>query len=223
MGDWLAGGDEVTRYERLEEIAHHYSRSADGEKAARYTRLAGDKSRARKADEAALAFYAQTLAVEGGDGIAAERQRAHEGIGDVRALRGECEAAHKAYRAALEETVPGDEAARGRLDAKLALLSPLASPADPGPLEEAQQALPQSDQLHSWLGAALCWVHAARGETDAAAATCQQMLPTVGEPLATVLVEALANLGRGDRLPPYADIIALFTHTCLRAVPGGDP
>jgi len=175
VGDWMAGGDEATRYERLEEIAHHYSRSADAEKAARYTRLAGDKARARQADEAALAFYAQTLA--------AERQRAHEGIGDVRALRGECEAAHEAYRAALEETVPGDEAARGRLDAKLALLSALAGPADPGPLEEARQALPPSDRLR----------------------------------------EALGNLDTRDRLPPYADLVALFTHACLRTVPGGDP
>jgi class 3 adenylate cyclase len=222
VGDWLAGGGEAACYERLEEIAHHYSRSADAEKAARYTRLAGDKSRARQADEAALAYYAQTLSVEGGDGIAAERQRAHEGMGDVRALRGEWEAAREGYRAALEEKVPGEETARSRLEAKLALLSPLAGPAGPGPLEEARLALPEADRLRSWLGAALCWVQAARGETDAAAATCRQMLPAVGEPLATALREALASLDTRDRLPAYADLFSLFTHTCLRTVPGGD-
>jgi len=103
VGDHLAQTDEATRYERLEQIAYHYSRSDNPTKAARFTRLAGDKARARQANGAALAFYAQTLAVADGDAVAAEQRLAHEGIGDIYAPRGEGEAAHAAYQAALQD------------------------------------------------------------------------------------------------------------------------
>jgi hypothetical protein len=51
VGDYLAEADEPTRYERLEQIACHYSRSDNPTKAARFTRLAGDKARARQAND----------------------------------------------------------------------------------------------------------------------------------------------------------------------------
>jgi len=129
--------NEATRYERLEQIAYHYSRSDDPHEAARFTRLAGDKARARQANEAALTFYTQTLAMIDGNAVATERWQAHEGIGDVHALWGASEAAHTAYQAALRDGALGDRElhpglveGERRLKAKLALLTPLVGPAD---------------------------------------------------------------------------------------------
>ncbi|MEA3339449.1 MAG: AAA family ATPase, partial [Chloroflexota bacterium] len=225
VGDQLAQADEQTRYERLEQIAHHYSRSRNPHKAACFTRLAGDKARARQADEAALAFYAQTLDVSGNEEIAAEQRLAHEGIGDVHALRSEGEAAIAAYQAALQGAQSQDER---RLKTKLALLAPLVGPAKPRLLEEAQHALPASDPLRPWLDAALVWLHADQGKTESAISLCRDALAQTKEPVGTLLREALESLEAGERLPrhqngrfkkliaPYADFFALFARSNLR-------
>lgn len=92
IGDALQEHTDASHlHEWLEQIAYHYSRSGHPGKAAHFTRLAGDKARAHQAYEAALAFYAQTLAITNGDGegVAIEQQRAYEGIGDIHAARGE--------------------------------------------------------------------------------------------------------------------------------------
>ena len=141
VGDYLARSagecEESTRYERLEQIAYHYSRSGVSHKAARFNRLAGDKACARRADETALALYAQVeeaaRGLEDGEEVADELWRAQEGIGDIRALRGESELARSAYGAALQnESLQPQDA--HRLRTKLALLTPLESEAD---LEDA--------------------------------------------------------------------------------------
>jgi adenylate cyclase len=217
VGDYLAEADEPTRYERLEQIAYHYGHSGDSYKAARFTRLAGDKARARRADEAALGFYAQTLAVTDGEGVTIEQRLAYEGAGDIHALRGEGEAAQVAYQAALQEAPPPD--AR-RLKAKLALLSPLVGPAKPGLLEEAWQVLPSSDPLRPWLGAARVWLCAERGATETVV-LCQEFLPTAGKAVGPILREALESLDAGEPLPPYADLFAFFAGSHLRLLPGG--
>lgn len=132
VGHYLARSageyEEPSRYERLEQIAYHYSRSGASQKAARFNRLAGDKARARRADETALALYAQVeeaaRGLEDEEEVAAELWRAQEGTGDIRALRGESEAARSAYRAALQNGSLQPQDAR-RLRAKLALLAPL--------------------------------------------------------------------------------------------------
>jgi len=213
VGDQLAQADEQTRYERLEQIAHHYSRSRNPHKAARFTRLAGDKARARQADEAALTFYAQTLDVSGDEGIAAEQRLAREGIGDVHALRSEGEAAIAAYQAALQESQSQD---KRRLKTKLALLAPLVGPAKPKLLEEAQHALPASDPLRPWLGAALVWLYAGQGKTKSAISLCRDALAQAKEPVITLLQEGLESLEAGERLPPYTDFFALFARSNLR-------
>ncbi len=212
VGNYLAHTDAQTRYERLEQIAYHYSRSDDPGPAAHFTRLAGDKARARQADEAALAFYTQTFDVSDGEEIAAEQRLAHEGIGDVHALRGEWKAAGAAYRAALQDSRPRDE---HRLKAKSALLAPF-DQAKTELLEKAQRALPPSDPLRPWLEAALVWLHAAQGETEAAASLCRDALPQASEPIATLLREAMENLAAGERIRPYADFFALFARSNLR-------
>ena len=216
VGERLAQADEPTRYERLEQIAYHYSRSDDAASAARFTRLAGDKARARQAYEAALSFYTQTLSVAGGGEIAAERRLAHEFSGDVHALRGEGEPSVAAYRAALQETPPEDVASKRRLKARLAMLAPLEGVVEPALLEEARRTLPAADPVRPWLATALVWLRAARGEKGAAVALCRELLPTAAGPLGTLLREGLESLEAGEPLPPYADFFALFARSCLR-------
>ncbi|MBN1978393.1 MAG: AAA family ATPase [Anaerolineae bacterium] len=219
-GDRLAQTDAPTLYERLEQIAYHYGRGGDAYKAAHFTRRAGDKARVRQADDVALAFYAQTLSVEAGADVAAEQRSAHEGIGDVRALRGEGEAAAGAYRAALAGASERD--AR-RLEAKLALVSPLIGPADLGPLQDAQQQLDRSASLQPWLEAALCWVHAERGEMETAVAACERLSSKSDGLAGSLLREMLAGLDRGEPSLSYTDFFALLAPSYLRAaLPGGE-
>jgi hypothetical protein len=221
--EMLAGVDDAVRYERLEQIAYHYRLGDDVHNAAYYTRLAGDKARARQADEAALAFYGQTLAVAAdGEEIAGEQRIAHEGIGDVRALQGEPEAASAAYQAALAGAGLGDE---HRLTAKLALLSPLVEAPRQETLRMAQGLLPSTDPLQVWIAAAMCWLLAERGDVKAAESMCQT-LPSAMQAEAVEFTQGMLEAARkGEPLIPYADLFALFAPTYLRPPPassGGD-
>jgi class 3 adenylate cyclase/tetratricopeptide (TPR) repeat protein len=218
-GDCLADTDRSTFYERLEQIAYHYSRSGDATKAARAGRLAGDKARARQADDAAVAFYEQALAVTGEASVVSEQRLAHEGIGDVRALQGEGEGAIEAYQAALAGA-PAEDVQR--LEAKLALLSPWAGPPDADSLEQAWLRLPASAALRSWLRAAQCWAHAERGELEAAVAVCEGVSAGTSGAAGGVIREMLTGLDRGEALPSYPDFFALFAPSYLRSVPGGE-
>lgn len=217
IGDCLAEADEPTRYERLEQLAHHYSRGSAPYKAALFTRLAGDKARSRQADEAALTFYAQTLAVADGEPVAAQQRLAQEGMGDVRALQGDTAAACAAYQAALAGAAAEET---WGLRAKLALLGPLVGVADPEPVWQIQEALPPSHPLRRWLDAARVWLSADQ-DTAEATSLCRRLMPVTGEPVRTLLQEALARLESKRPLPPYADFLALFAHSCLRQMPGG--
>jgi predicted ATPase len=218
-GDRLAQTDAPTLYERLEQIAYHYSRGGDACKAAHFTRCAGDKARARQADDIALTFYEQTLSVDECADVAIEQRSAHEGIGDVRALRGEGEAAAEAYHAALAGASERDAQ---RLEAKLALVSPLISPADPGALQNAQRHLGPSASLQPWLEAALCWVHAERGEMDNAVASYERLSAESDGLAGSLLGEMLAGLDRGESSLSYSDFFALLAPSYLRAAsPGG--
>jgi adenylate cyclase len=220
--DSLAETDEATRYERLEQIAHHYSLGDDAHKAAHSTRLAGDKARARQADAAALAYYAQTLSVSGdGDDIAIERRLAHEGAGDVHALQGDGAEAGEAYQAALAGASTEDER---RVKAKLALLSPLLGESEPGRLQEAQGLLPPSSSLQVWLAAALCWAYAQSGDVEAAAEVCQSLVSGAQAETVSFLQGMVATVEEGEDLLSYADLFALFAPAHLRtgaSSPGG--
>ncbi len=217
VGDCLADANEATRYERLEQIAYHYNHSSIAHKAAYFTRLAGDKARARQADETALIFYAQTLTVPGKEEIAAEKRRAYEGVGDVYVLQGDYPPAYAAYQAALRGALAEEEQ---RLGAKLALLAPMVDLADTETAEDARRSLPTSDSLRLWLGAALVWQYASSHNTGRAEALCQELLPTAGEPVKTLLEEATEHLKKRKPLSPYANFIALFARSCLRLSPG---
>jgi hypothetical protein len=220
-GDRLAQTDEATLYERLEQIAYHYNRSENGYKTARFNRLAGDKARAGRADGVALAFYEQTLTVAEEACTAAERRLAQEGVGDIHALLGEGEAATEAYRAALSGASPEDAQ---WLEAKLALLTPMLGSPDPELLEQTRQQLPDSASLQSWLGAALCWIHAERGEIKAANDVCQSLTFDAEGKAGDFVQEMLGGLDRGEPLLSYDDFFALFAPSYLRlpqALSGG--
>lgn len=216
-GDRLAQADEAVRYERLEQIAYHYTRCDNAYKLAHFNRLAGDKARARQADESALAFYGQALGAKDGAKVAVEHRLAYEGIGDIRALRDEIQMAQEAYQSALSGAASSDVA---YLQAKLAILSPLVGAGDQGVLEQAAQALPPSDSLKLWLDAAQVWLCAERDVIESAE-LCRAMLPAAGEPVGSLLREALSGLEDGESLPPYADFFALFARSCLLR-PSGD-
>jgi tetratricopeptide (TPR) repeat protein len=213
VGDSLANTDQPTQYERLEQIAYHYGLSGNAYKAAHFARLAGDKARARQADEAALSFYSQALNVTDGKKVAAEQRLAREGIGDIRALRGEFEPADDSYQTALEGAPTRD---KHRLKAKLALIAPLVGPAKTELLEKAQQTLSPSDPLHPWLGAALVWLHAEAGQKETATALCQEALSPANEPIRGVLQRALEKLQADEPLRPFDDLFALFARSNLR-------
>jgi len=216
-GDYLTETDEETRYERLEQIAFHYSRGGHPYKAARFSRLAGDKARLREADEAALTFYEQTLAVAGGAEVKSEQSKAREGIGDVLALRGENEAASTAYRAALEQA-PQECAAR--LQAKLALTTPLSDQPDLDRLAAAAEGLPPDSPLRPWLDAAQVWLRSEQDRKESIPA-CRALLAQADGPTRTILQEALDCLEGEKPLPPYTDFFSLFAHSSLRLPSGG--
>ncbi len=220
VGDRLAEGDETTRYERLEQIAYHYGRSDNPLKAAHFNRRCGDKSRARQAYSAALAFYEQTLAVRDGAEVAAEQQLAREGSGDVHALRQDAAAAQAAYRSAL---VGAAAAVASRLQAKLALLGPLVDGDAPSELESAREALAPTEPLRAWLDAAQVWQCATRGDVAAAQALCQAALSGTCGMTESLLQEAGQKLARGEPLPPYAEFFALFARSVLKLAPGEVP
>jgi hypothetical protein len=219
VGDHLAAGDELTIYERLEQIAHHYSHSDDGLKAAHFTRLAGDKARGRHADEAALAYYAQTLAVRNGKGVNEEHRWAHEGNGDIHSIRGEAELAIESYRAALVKCAKQDGARRR---AKLALLGPLTDVSDPAPLEEVRAELPRQGALALWTGAALTWLYAEQGDINKAIEFGQEIIAAAKEPLKTLLQDGLDKLATEEPLPSYSDLFEVLADSLFRLSRGGE-
>ncbi len=226
LGDYLARGDEVTRYERLERIAHHYSRSDNACGAAHFNRLAGDKARARQADEAALTFYDRVLDVVDGECVAVEYCRAHEGLGDIHALRGDREAAYDDYQRALQDAPPPDA---HRLTAKLAMLVPLFISKDmltkptevSARLDRAYEMLPPTHSLRSWLGAARVWILAENLEAVTAALK-QELHLTDSKPVRALLEDALEDLDKGEPLPSYDKLFDIFARTQLRCLPAGE-
>lgn len=218
IADYLAGADETVRYERLEQIAHHYSLSENAAQAAHFTRLAGDKSRTRQAYETAMAFYNQTLSVAA-ESAAYEHCLAHEGLGDLHALRNEMAESLGAYRAALGSAACE---APARLRAKIAMLAPLLEEIDAAPLLAAREELPPEHPLYPWLSAALCWAWAEKGQVEAAGETCLYLIRAKREPISSLMKEIAQSLEEGVSLPLYKSLFSLYADNCLRLPSGGE-
>jgi hypothetical protein len=89
-------------------------------------------------------------------------------------------------------------------------------------LQDAQRQLDPSASLQPWLEAALCWVHAERGEMDNAVASYERLSAESDGLAGSLLGEMLAGLDRGESSLSYSDFFALLAPSYLRAAsPGG--
>jgi predicted ATPase/class 3 adenylate cyclase len=96
-------GNEPERLEDLVLLGHHFSLSASKPKGARYLRAAGDRARASYANDDALRFYQQSLAVlSTGSEREPERLVLYECIADLCRVAGRRSTAEEHYRCALE-------------------------------------------------------------------------------------------------------------------------
>lgn len=114
--------------EHLEQLAYHYDRTEEDHRAALFLFRAGEKSRRAHLNEEALEAFRHALArLEAVERKAAEapssgkedrrelRARIHESMGDVLELVGRHDEAVETYALALEDRLPEECLARGRL------------------------------------------------------------------------------------------------------------
>lgn len=96
-------GDEPERLEDLVLLGHHFSLSANKPKGARYLRAAGDRARGSYANDDALRFYQQSLAVLS-TGVEREPECLilYERIADLCRVAGRRSVAEEHYQGALE-------------------------------------------------------------------------------------------------------------------------
>ncbi|UQR60723.1 AAA family ATPase [Bradyrhizobium sp. C-145] len=114
-------GNEPERLEDLIQLGHHFSLSASKPKGARYLRAAGDRARASYANDDAIRFYQQSLAVllSGGE-RPPERLVLYERIADLSRAVGRRSTAEEHYQSALEgHRTAGDRIAEARILRKL--------------------------------------------------------------------------------------------------------
>ncbi|RXG94499.1 adenylate/guanylate cyclase domain-containing protein [Bradyrhizobium zhanjiangense] len=114
-------GSEPERLEDLIQLGHHFSLSASKPKGARYLRAAGDRARASYANDDAIRFYQQSLAVllSGGE-RSPERLVLYERIADLSRAVGRRSTAEEHYQSALEgHRTAGDRIAEARILRKL--------------------------------------------------------------------------------------------------------
>ncbi|MFB6451641.1 adenylate/guanylate cyclase domain-containing protein [Bradyrhizobium tunisiense] len=114
-------GNEPEQLEDLVLLGHHFSLSASKPKGARYLRAAGDRARASYANDDAIRFYQQSLAVllAGGE-RSPERLVLYERIADLCRVAGRRSTAEEHYRRALEEhRTAGDRIGEARILRKL--------------------------------------------------------------------------------------------------------
>ncbi|MBN1953417.1 MAG: tetratricopeptide repeat protein [Anaerolineae bacterium] len=103
LGEYLERtyGENLAEYYEL--LAHHYGQSGDREKGWDYLVKAGDKARGQYANESAIAYYNQALALEV---HRAEAYRVYESLGAVYRLIGQYDQALASYQQALSHQPP---------------------------------------------------------------------------------------------------------------------
>ncbi|WGD55391.1 adenylate/guanylate cyclase domain-containing protein [Bradyrhizobium sp. CB1650] len=117
-------GNAPERLEDLILLGHHFSLSASKPKGARYLRAAGDRARASYANDDAIRFYQQSLAVllTGGERDP-ERLVLYERIADLCRVAGRRSTAEEHYQSALEgHRTVGDRIGEARILRKLGRL-----------------------------------------------------------------------------------------------------
>ncbi|MEW6641891.1 MAG: adenylate/guanylate cyclase domain-containing protein [Pseudomonadota bacterium] len=117
-------GESPERLEDAVQLGHHFGLSADKHKGARYLRAAGDRARAVYANDDAMRFYQQALAIlPAGDDQGPEPFVLRERIADLCGSSGQRDVALQHYQAVLEHSrAGGDGAAAARILRKLGRL-----------------------------------------------------------------------------------------------------
>jgi adenylate cyclase len=118
-------GHRPGRLEDVELLGHHFSRSAEKLKGARYLRVAGDWARGMYANDDAIRNYERALAILGdGDQDGAELWEVRERLGDLLAPVGRWEHALAHFEAVLEAyRAAGDRPVQARIHRKIAGLA----------------------------------------------------------------------------------------------------
>ncbi len=99
FGEYLERTYADSLEEYYELLAHHYYQSGNQDKSWQYLLKAGDKARARYANEAAITYYTQALSVRSDSDEVAQ---VHDALGDVYQLIGQYERARDNYHQALD-------------------------------------------------------------------------------------------------------------------------
>jgi len=117
-------GKEPEQLEDLILLGHHFSLSASKSRGARYLRAAGDRARASYANDDALRFYQQSLAVLSTAGEREpERLILYERVADLCCVAGRRRTAEEHYQSALEgHRTAGDRIGEARILRKLGRL-----------------------------------------------------------------------------------------------------
>ncbi len=171
---------------QAEALALHYDRARLREKAMRYAVQAGDRARARFANNEAIEYYSRALQLaQHLSGYEATRWRAAIGLGEVELLVGEYEEAIAFFEATLEEWSEASSADRAYAMLKLAQVWDKR-----GDLQETQdwlqKALAQLDraagaspELRAQIYSDLGWLNLRRGDLTAAKEWLEQGLALV--------------------------------------------
>lgn len=190
MGEYL----EQTYTGRLAEVydllAHHYTHSEDLAKSWEYLVKSGDQARGRYANESAVRYYQQALAIRPEAGV-------FEALGEVQYLVGEFEAAIRAYEQALEMGLPARHTAdlrrkigmawelQGQHETALEHLR-----AAGGLLAAGERQTPEMARICKDIG----WVEVQTGNYEAAQRWCQEGLDIAARLPAAAGRKAMADL-----------------------------
>ncbi|MDA9423111.1 adenylate/guanylate cyclase domain-containing protein [Bradyrhizobium sp. CCBAU 53380] len=149
-------GKEPEQLEDLILLGHHFSLSASKSKGARYLRAAGDRARASYANDDAVRFYQQSLAVLSTAGEQEpERLILNERVADLCCVTGRRSTAEEHYRSALEgHRTAGDRIGEARILRKLGRLL-----WDAGKRVRAETHYAEAAERLGETGAPIEWAH----------------------------------------------------------------
>ncbi|WP_158668098.1 tetratricopeptide repeat protein, partial [Bradyrhizobium guangdongense] len=149
-------GKEPEQLEDLILLGHHFSLSASKSRGARYLRAAGDRARASYANDDALRFYQQSLAVLSTAGEQEpERLILNERVADLCCVTGRRSTAEEHYRSALEgHRTAGDRIGEARILRKLGRLL-----WDAGKRVRAETHYAEAAERLGETGAPIEWAH----------------------------------------------------------------
>ncbi|MBN1887023.1 MAG: tetratricopeptide repeat protein [Thermoflexales bacterium] len=186
--------------DQAEVLALHYVRARVHDKTMHYALLAGDRARARFANQEAIEYYSQALqSSQHLGGQEAQRWRAAVGMGEVEQHTGKYEEAAVLYRAALDEWKQAPVEARAQAMLRLGQVGDKR-----GDLDEAEDWLRQglaqlgdaygaSPDLRAEIYSELGWISLRRGDLAAAHTWLEQGLTLVSHTQHYAVLSSILN------------------------------